>query len=71
MIFVIFIFNLFRFAAVIFLISTQYVHHGIEQFPNRLNYCVNDLSIYKLENSEVSFAFYSLFIFIFNIFLII
>ncbi|KAK6061490.1 hypothetical protein COOONC_00843 [Cooperia oncophora] len=37
----------FRFAAATLLITGQYAQMGLEQLPNRLNYCIDDLNLYK------------------------
>ncbi|KAK6009030.1 Prominin [Ostertagia ostertagi] len=35
------------FAAATLLITGQYAEHGLEELPNRLNYCIDDLNLYK------------------------
>uniref|UniRef100_A0A183FWT7 Prominin-like protein n=1 Tax=Heligmosomoides polygyrus TaxID=6339 RepID=A0A183FWT7_HELPZ len=38
---------LLRFAAATLLIAGQYAQFGMEELPNRLNYCIDDLNLYK------------------------
>ncbi|WKY16751.1 hypothetical protein Q1695_001401 [Nippostrongylus brasiliensis] len=35
------------FAAATLLITSQYANYGLEELPNRLNYCIDDLNLYK------------------------
>ena len=45
---------IYRFCAVLLLISIQYAQYGLDELPTRLHYCVNDLSIYRGETNDVS-----------------
>lgn len=38
---------LFRFAAAVLILCSQYTTHSIEQLPDRISSCVGDLAIYK------------------------
>lgn len=54
MVFILFTNEIFSFGSVVYFNNSYYAKNELDDLPTQIHYCVNDLSLYRSETSDVT-----------------